>query len=300
MDQKQFFAELAKDEENFEVLDNCIWCGSARYQLWGEQSYPGFVTVECEDCNIVYVRKRFNEKGRKELCDGYMAVRQHGERAKQRQTMYQIDLDFIFRCVRSGRVLDAGCGGGYLLEQMPNDCWVKWGTELDTDSVERAKRVLQTEKISEGEIEQIELPLNYFDLVIARGVIEHVPYPRKFIDRIAELVSSEGWVFISGPNIASFCAQFYKDRWKLHYPEAHLTHLSVNHLDMVLQEYGFSLVSDVYHYLETPYASPKDDIVQIARDIEAAREGKREDMSKESPPFFGNRYTAIWEKGTIR
>ena len=101
---------------------------------------------------------------------------------------------------------------------------------------------------------------------------------------------------MSGPNLNSFCAQFYKERWRLHYPESHLFHFTVNHLTEVLNEHGFQIVAEVYHYLETPYASPEDDILRIAKDIMANRHKDVESMSAESPPFWENRYTAIWQK----
>ena len=124
-EQKQFFAEIAEDPDNFEELNECPWCKGKSYREWGEQSYPGFISVQCEQCHIVYVRRRLNERARKLLSDGYMFVRQRGERAKQRQKMYKIDLGFIDNYIQAGKVLDIGCGGGYLLELMLNENWEK-------------------------------------------------------------------------------------------------------------------------------------------------------------------------------
>ena len=296
MDQKEYFALLARDPENFEELDSCPWCNCKNFTHWGRQSYDGFLTVLCDDCRVVYVRRRFNALGRKRLCDGYLDVRQEKKRAQKRELAHDLELSFIYRYVESGRICDVGCGGGYLLERMPADKWEKWGTELGSSAVERAKKVLGTDRIFEGEIQDINLPRNYFDLIIARGVIEHVPWPRRFLNSIAVLVRRGGFVFMSGPNLASFCAQFYKDRWNLHYPEAHLFHFSVEHFSDALAQHGFGLVADVYHYLETPYASPMEDILKISNDIISVKKGKSESLSAQSPPFFGNRYTAIWKK----
>jgi 2-polyprenyl-3-methyl-5-hydroxy-6-metoxy-1,4-benzoquinol methylase len=296
VEQKKFFAQLAKGPDNFEELKACPWCGSEEYDLWGKQIYEGFLTVECNRCKVVYVRRRFNVLGRKKLCDGYMSVRQEGNRAKMREKAHDLELNFIYRQIQSGRVLDVGCGGGYLLERMPSDKWEKWGTELGRDAVKRARRVLNTDKIFEGEIEELELSVDYFDLVIARGVIEHVPSPRSFLYKVATLVKAQGYFFMSGPNLNSFCAQFYKERWRLHYPEAHLFHFNVDHLTEALKEQGFHIVAESYDYLETPYASPEEDILKVARDIMAKRNGREDEMSDESPPFWGNRYCAIWRK----
>ncbi len=297
MNQSDFFAKLAQDATNFEELVRCPWCGAADFSLWGEQSYAGFLSVECESCRVVYVRRRFNELGRKRLCDGYMAVRQDGDRAAKRAKAHDLELSIIYQCITRGTVIDVGCGGGYLLERMPADRWrEKWGTELGTDAVARANEVLKTDKIFEGEVEQLDLPRGYFNLAIARGVIEHVPSPRTFLTKVASLVADEGYLFMSGPNLDSFCAQFYKDRWRLHYPEAHLFHFTVKHLSDALAEEGFVLKSEVYHYLETPYANPEKDILQVAEDIRAKQAGDMEKMSLKSPPFFGNRYCALWQK----
>ncbi len=296
MDQREFFAVLAKDPENFEELDACPWCGEEEFEPWGEQSYEGFLTVECCGCKVVYVRRRFNALGRKRLSNGYLQVRQEKTRAEMREKAHDLELDFIYRQIKSGRVCDVGCGGGYLLERMPADRWEKWGTELGNAAVERARNALKTERIYEGEIEDLDLPHLFFDLVIARGVVEHVPWPRRFLATLARLTRPRGYIFMSGPNLSSFCARFYKDRWKLHYPEAHLFHFTIEHLTDALESYGFQLVADTYHYLETPYANPENDITKIASDILAKREGRFKDLSAESPPFYGNRYAAIWRK----
>ncbi|MDP6179396.1 MAG: class I SAM-dependent methyltransferase [Desulfatiglandales bacterium] len=277
-DQKEFFAELGKDPTNFEELKECPWCGTEGHALWGKQSYEDFSTVECVLCKVVYVRRRFNAIGRKRLADGYMAVRQNKKRAKMREKAHDLELDFIYRLVRSGRVIDVGCGGGYMLERMPREKWEVWGTELGNDAVARARKALNTDQIFEGEIENLDLPKDYFDLTVARGVIEHVPYPRSFLKKMAGLLKPSGYLFMSGPNLNSFCAQFYKEKWRLHYPTSHLFHFTVEHLTGALNEQGFNIVAEAYHYLETPYSSPEADILQLAREGHCCQaEWQRED-----------------------
>lgn len=274
--QKAFFAFLAKNDEYFELLPSCPWCGGEACSPWGEQSSPGFLTVECGSCGVVYVRRRFNAQARKRLCDGYMTVRQGRNRAQQSAKAHDQELEFIYRQVDAGRVIDVGCGGGCLLERMPADKWgEKWGTEMGADAVERARQTLCTDKIFEDEVEDLDLPEAYFDLAIARGVIEHVPSPRTFLHKVASLVRPGGYFFMSGPNLDGFCARFYKDRWNLHYLEAHLFHFSVPLLSAALAEEGFRLVADRFPYLETPYAHLEKDFTQIANDIRASRRTRR-------------------------
>ena len=50
---------------NIEVVNECPWCGSVNNSKWCNDQEP-FLTVECGDCNIVYVKNRLNEKGREE------------------------------------------------------------------------------------------------------------------------------------------------------------------------------------------------------------------------------------------
>lgn len=296
MDQKKFFAQLSVDDSNFEELTRCPWCNGERYLPWGKQIYKGFISVECLECNIVYVKRRFNALGRKRLCDGYMKVRQDKGRAQQRTIAYDIELDFIYRYVDNGKVVDIGCGGGFLLEKMPPQRWIeKWGTELGSDAVIRARTALDTSNIFEGEIESLDLPIEYFDLAIARGVIEHVPFPRTFLRKITTLIKPQGFLFMSGPNLKSFCAQFYKERWKLHYPEAHLFHFSVENISQALTGDGFKLIADAYHYTNTPYANPEEAILQIAKDIKDRQNGIYDEAIR-SPAFWDNRYAAIWQK----
>ena len=296
MDKQQLFQYLAERSDYFEELDSCPWCGFGKHEDWGQQTIEGFHSVQCQGCGVVYVRRRLNGAGLDYLYGQYHEVRQQGDKAKKRSKAHDLELEFIYRFATSGRVLDVGCGGGFMLERMPEDRWERWGTEVSEDAVARARGVLGDDRIFAGNIEDIDLPVSEFDLAIARGVIEHIPYPRQFLQRVAELVKPRGHLFLSGPNLDSFCAQFYKERWRLHYPEAHLFHFNVPILTEALSEHGFTLLADAYHYLETPYADPYADILQIAKDIQVAKDGNLNAMSAESPAFFGNRYTAIWAK----
>lgn len=294
MDQKEFFKSIASNPENFELLTECPWCGEGESAPWGgDKIYPEFQMAKCLKCGVVYAKRRLNAAARKKLADGYMEVRQDEVRATKRDIAHKQELDFIYRHIPDGRtVLDVGCGGGFLLEKMKG--WDRYGTELGELACHRASNAIGLGRVFLGELEDINFHGKKFDLVIIRGVIEHVPYPKRFIETAVKLVNYFGFIYMSGPNLDSFCAQFYRDRWRLHYPAAHLCHFSVPIITKALSRHDIHLVAEHYPYMETPYAHVEEDILQIAEDINAKLEG--DEISEQSPPFFGSRYMAMWQK----
>ena len=70
----------------------------------------------------------------------------------------------------------------------------------------------------------------------------------------------------------------------------HLWHFSPDNLEILCNKYGLSLIWKDSQYLNTPYASPEDDILKIAKKI------MNPDLDEISPPFFENMMSLIFQK----
>ena len=135
-----------------------------------------------------------------------------------------------------------------------------------------------------------------FDLLIMRGVIEHISDPIEYLKKSSELVKPGGFLFITAtPAGDSFAFYVYREKWHLFTPPEHLHFFTTQLLTRKLKEFGFSLVDFHYQYEETPYANNSKDYRKIISDIELMKNGKHEQIESSSP-FLGSMITGVWQK----
>lgn len=102
------------------------------------------------------------------------------------------------------RILDVGCGKGLLLKALSHrypDSELR-GVEPSAVAVSRAGRIVPDVEIWQGTLEDSPYvnDLKGFDLLLAHGVLEHVPEPDTFLQLLAGLLDDDGYLFIGVPN----------------------------------------------------------------------------------------------------
>ncbi len=105
--------------------------------------------------------------------------------------------------LRAQRVLDVGCGAGALgatLKRERNVAEVV-GVELAPEAAAKAEDVL--DHVLVGSIEDIALPYaeGYFDCIVCADVIEHLAEPVDALRRLGHLLSEDGVIVASVPNV---------------------------------------------------------------------------------------------------
>lgn len=79
-----------------------------------------------------------------------------------------------------GKVLDIGCGTGALLDKLAPKCEELWGLDISPEAIEFCKKRGHKNLIL-GSAGKIPFADNYFDVVTAIGVIEHIPDEKGFL-----------------------------------------------------------------------------------------------------------------------
>lgn len=110
-------------------------------------------------------------------------------------------LSIIERFVHPGRLLDIGCGNGYLLEAAMNRNWSVEGYDVDSGSTRSVSQRLGVKAYC-GDFFSVRVEKNY-DLVTMHQVLEHLKEPNKYLSRIRQLLRDDGCLFVAVPNIAS-------------------------------------------------------------------------------------------------
>ncbi len=225
------------------VAVSCNNCGSSEATLVTtgvEHEYENttddvFNVVRCNECGLLYLNPRPDVSELKTIYpDNYYAyVLEEKNRSaksrnsalyKARKAVYVGRLKRVLALCKPSenfRVLDIGCGDGRALNwyrELDGYQIETYGVDFDEQSVEKAKAA--GHRVYLGTFEDAEIPLNYFDLVVATHVIEHVADPKRFASRVLQVLKPGGIFLCETPNADSFDAKvFRKQHWGgYHFP----------------------------------------------------------------------------------
>lgn len=167
---------------------------------------------------------------------------------KKRELSYIQEYGRIKKYVRSGKALDIGCGMGNFLNTFEIG-WEKYGIEISDFAANEAKR--NGIKI----IDYADGYENFFDLIIFRGVIQHLDTPLYTLKQAIAMLKPGGYIiFLATPNSNSL---YYKLFGTLPMLDDKRNFLipSDTMIKNILKNFGFDIKEVYYPYIDSPYAS---------------------------------------------
>ncbi len=229
---------------------SCDLCGgeTATSYLTPVASSPGMEIhcsiVTCDSCGFIYTSPRPVQRSMPQLYQSYYTASASrtspgtlrlGKRLKLllRPLWHWYCGQYLSEVVRkaSGAVLDVGCGTGDLLEELANRGCRAVGLDINTTSIEicRKRGLLAVQ----GDLDILSFPAASFDTIILWHVLEHIPSPRKALERIHSLLRPGGKLLVYCPNAKSYLAQLfgpYWSQWHLPFHFHHFTESSIRAL----------------------------------------------------------------------
>ena len=141
-----------------------------------------------------------------------------------------------------GRVLDVGCGRGFLLDAFRRRGWTVEGTEMSEASSAHAREAFEI-PVRVGPLESLRLPAGSFDAVTLWHVLEHVTSPASLLAEIQRVLRPGGVLLVGVPNFGSPEARATGPGWfHLDVPR-HLFHFTPATLDTALRGAGLEPVA---------------------------------------------------------
>ena len=143
--------------------------------------------------------------------------------------------------VAPGRLLEVGCGDGYLLRAAEARGYDVVGVDLSGAAAERARAGLARGRVLVGELPNVDLPDGSFDVAVLADVIEHAHDPRLLLESVWRRLKPGGLLLIATPATDSWSARLLGSQW-MEFKVEHLSYFSRPSLRSVLWQTGFQAV----------------------------------------------------------
>ena len=167
----------------------------------------------------------------------------------QRIRSYKDEYRKITKYIKKGNVLDVGCGMGEFLELFSENSWNRFGIEIS----EHAAKAAQEKSISMINFENTKFS---FDLIVLRGVFQHLEYPIYYLDKLSEMLNKGGYIiFLATPNTGSLYYKLFGNLPMLD-PKRNFVVPSDVMITNILKNMGFEVEEVFYPYLTSPYSKP--------------------------------------------
>ena len=167
--------------------------------------------------------------------------------------------------LKNGKVLDVGCGSGKRLKYLQDLGWDTTGTDVDKEAVKNEQN--KGLNIETGNLEDLNLPSNYFDAITLNHVLEHIPNPSVLINECYRLLKHGGKIIIVVPNNLSWGHKLYKENWRGIEPPRHLWVFNRNLLLSLLEKNNINKTISIksihganHFFLESKILKNTDDV----------------------------------------
>jgi len=234
----------------------CPCCGHTAYHEYAcgfdyeyKTSPDLFTFMRCDSCSVLYLNPR---PALKELSRIYPTEYEPYHFDKKSLTLYARNwlesrkARFLTKDLTAGaRIMDAGCGGiGFLdcLNRQGAGEWELWGNDIDTVACQDISNAGY--HAAGGRFEELDLPDQYFDMIILKQVIEHLDKPSAVMAKAYKLLKSGATLVVETPNSDSLDARLFgKGFWGGYHFPRHWTLFDFRNMAKLGEDIGFEIKS---------------------------------------------------------
>lgn len=240
----------------------------------------------CKKCNFIFQYPLTTLEKLKKLYDKRYFTENYSKNNKSfklRKIQYNLDKKILLEFYKDSskkKILDYGCGNGQFLSIFKSK---KYGYEFNRSAKlsSKIKRVSMKESFTKK-----------YDLIIMRGVIEHIPDFDKIVQKLCKSIKKNGLFFITAtPNSNNLSFFLSNKDFNQNHP-GHIYHFNNVNLSFLFLKNNFLNISTNFEYFKTPYANLKRDFNNLKMQLKYSEDKKK----TVSPPAVGNMITAVFKK----
>lgn len=179
-------------------------------------------------------------------------------------------IDYV-NSLDGGRVLDVGCGLGFLLSALSKK-FERFGLEPNPQAAKIARK---NGWVFPSTLEESGFSSNFFDVVILNHVIEHLPDPVATIQEIRRVLKPGGKLVVETPDFDCEVARRFGEKFRLLDDETHISLFNTMSLYDLLKDSLFEVERIEHPFFEQKYFT-EENLLRLF------------DTTKVSPPCLGN------------
>lgn len=168
---------------------------------------------------------------------------------KLRLASYASERELVTKYIKKGTLLDVGCSTGEMIAFYSWD-GETYGMEIVDYAISEAiKRGVRFDKDLTNRV-------NYFDVIIFRGTIQHVDTPFLYIKLAMQALKPGGYLFfLATPNADSIYFKLWKTLPFLDMPNDTFFIPHEKWFVQAVENFGFKLCEKRFPYMKSPYAN---------------------------------------------
>jgi SAM-dependent methyltransferase len=219
-------------------VSKCPICESSSTEVFVKDGFP---IRQCAYCKYLYVFPRpsldviinhYETAYRKATGNWYPKARSRRWRSFWRSLKLR-------RYISGKRVLDLGCGGGFMVEAFGRFAKESVGVDISKNSIAFASNAFPKHKFFAEDLGDFGKRGEVFDFVFSSEVLEHVLDPREFLETLKSCVKPGGFVYISAPDEGHEEVPSDRSSWSDVCPPEHLNWFNFHNMTWLFAEYGF-------------------------------------------------------------
>lgn len=137
-------------------------------------------------------------------------------------------------------ILDIGCGNGSFLKSVASFFSKYYGSEFNDSAFKKAKEKIK-DLVNAGEL--LENVTEKIDVITMWHVLEHIPDPINFLNKIKKVMSSDSTLIIEVPNSNSLNYRIFKSEYNWVSLPEHIFYYNKESLMFLLESQGFEIIN---------------------------------------------------------
>lgn len=248
-----------------EKMIRCPICSSKDigYNFRTTDSFEGhanFDVYKCNNCSVYFLNPQPTTESLKEYYEaGSHAIHLYTEDninkfIKAYEEKYKRDyknehLDVIKHYIKTGNVLDMGCGRGEFVKLLQEYNYNAYGVDNNQKNVDLGKSY-NINNLFINNAEDIDFNIK-FDLITLISFLEHTFKPRNIIEKCDKLLKDNGLLYISIPTTDSLHFNIMRKESYWIMAPYHLFYFNYKSLEKLLNNYKFK----IKNFIITPYTT---------------------------------------------